>query len=240
MFRHGGTSERDVGAPLMPFNALAAHRPSRKAYHEQNANPWLAMASGSRRATDECAVPPLDIGVGAIQLSPYRAGVAGQCHTRLLTSPAFPSCSCSLPFRSQVRWVASKSSALNFGHLGWQFAPCIPRRTLTPHPAQAAHRKFKVSDRTPFDRCSRVTFTRMGIELFPWMSARLLVLTTSHPATSAPFQVGYRPIRQVMDFPVPFGCRHSLLGRPVPLGYGLCLAASLLPGQTLSGFPRSA
>jgi hypothetical protein len=78
MFRHGGTSERDVGAPLMPFNAFATHRPSCKAYHKRNANPWLTMASDSRRATDECAVPPLDIGVGAIQLSPYRAGIAGQ------------------------------------------------------------------------------------------------------------------------------------------------------------------
>jgi hypothetical protein len=43
------------------------------------------------------------------QLSPYRAGVAGTCHTRLLTSPAFPSCSCPLSFQNQVRRVASKS-----------------------------------------------------------------------------------------------------------------------------------
>jgi hypothetical protein len=119
----------------MPLNAFATHRPVRKAYHEQNSNPWLALASDSRRVTDECAVPPLDIGIQAIQLSPYRAGVAGQSRTRLLTSPAFPPCSCSLPFQDQVRWVASKSSALNFGHLRWQFTPCVPRRTLSPHPA---------------------------------------------------------------------------------------------------------
>ena len=42
------------------------------------------------------------------------------------------------------------------------------------------------------------------------------------------------------EFPVPFGCRPSLLGRPVPRGHRLSLAAGLLPGQTLSGFPRSA
>ncbi len=66
----------------------------------------------------------------------------------------------------------------------------VPRRTLTPHPAQAARRKFQGSDGTPYDRCSRVTFTRLGIQLFPWMSALLLVLATSHPATSAPFRVG--------------------------------------------------
>jgi hypothetical protein len=46
----------------------------------------------------ECAVPPLDIRVCTIHLSPYRAGVAGPCPTRLLTSPAFPSGSCSLSF----------------------------------------------------------------------------------------------------------------------------------------------
>jgi hypothetical protein len=37
-----------------------------------------------------------------------------------------------------------------------------------------------------------------GYPIFPWMSARLLVLATSHPATSAPFQVEYSPIRWVM------------------------------------------
>jgi hypothetical protein len=65
---------------------------------------------------------------------------------------------------------------------------------LAPHPAQAARRKFQVSERTPCDRGSRVTFTRRGISLFPGMSARLLVRATSHPATSAPFQVGHCPI----------------------------------------------
>jgi hypothetical protein len=40
----------------MPFNAFATHRPSCKAYHKRNANPWLTMASDSRRATDECGV----------------------------------------------------------------------------------------------------------------------------------------------------------------------------------------
>ena len=88
-----------------------------------------------RRATDECELPPLDIRIRAMQLSPYRAGVAGPCPTRLLTSPAFPSCCCSLAFRHQVRWVASKSSALNFSLLWKQFSPCVPWRTLSAHPA---------------------------------------------------------------------------------------------------------
>ena len=110
MFRAGGTYERDVGAPCMPFHAFARHRPSRKAYHRRNALPWLAMASDSRRATDECEVPPLDIGVRAMQLSPYRAGVAGPYHTRLLLRPAFRPCSCPLALSGPGQAVASKSS----------------------------------------------------------------------------------------------------------------------------------
>jgi hypothetical protein len=30
-------------------------------YHERKSNPWLTMASDYRCATDECAVPPLEI-----------------------------------------------------------------------------------------------------------------------------------------------------------------------------------
>ena len=61
MFRHGGTSERDGGVPLAALQCVR-HRPSCKAYHKRNSNPWLTMASDSRRATDECAVPPLGLG----------------------------------------------------------------------------------------------------------------------------------------------------------------------------------
>ena len=46
MFRHRGTSERDVGAPFMSFNAFATHRPWSRAYHERKTNPWLPMALG--------------------------------------------------------------------------------------------------------------------------------------------------------------------------------------------------
>src|SRR5439155_18967819 len=86
-----------------------------------------------RRATNECAVPPLDIGVWAIQLSPYRVGVAGPCHTRLLTSPAFRPCCCSLALSGLGEAVASESSALNSGLLRKQFAPCVTWRTVSPH-----------------------------------------------------------------------------------------------------------
>ena len=50
----------------------------------------------SRRGSDECAVPPLEIEVQAIQLSPYRAGLAERHPTRLPMAPASPTCSCPL------------------------------------------------------------------------------------------------------------------------------------------------
>lgn len=119
----------------MPFNAFATHRPSHKAYHGRNAIPWLAMASDSRRVPDECALPPLDIGVWAIQLSPYRAGVAGPYHTRLLILPALPTCCCSLALSGPGKSFASESLALNSGLLWGQFTPCVTRRTVSAHTA---------------------------------------------------------------------------------------------------------
>jgi hypothetical protein len=95
-------------------------------------------------------------------------------------------------------------------------------------------------DRTPFDRCSKVTFTRLGIQLFPWMSARLLVGETSHPATSAPFQVGYHPIRQVMNSLCLSAVGIRFLAVLSREGIGSTLRQAYCRGQTLSGFPRSA
>jgi hypothetical protein len=111
---------------------------------------------------------------------------------------------------------------------------------LMPHPAQAACLKCKGSDRTPFDRCSKVTFTRLGIQLFPWMSARLLVGETRHPATSAPFQVGYNPIRQVMNSLCLSAVGIRFLAVLSREGIGSSLRWAYCRWQTLSGFPRSA
>jgi hypothetical protein len=88
-----------------------------------------------KRATNECEVPPLDIGVQAIQLSPYRSGVAGPLHTRLLRSPVFQSCACPLALSGPGEAVASESSALNSGLLWRQFTPCVTWRTVSVHPA---------------------------------------------------------------------------------------------------------
>jgi len=70
-----------------------------------------------------------------MQLSPYRVGVAGPCHTRLLTSPAFRPCCCSLALSGLGEAVASESCALNSGLLRRQFAPCVTWRTLSSHTA---------------------------------------------------------------------------------------------------------
>src|SRR5216683_7714038 len=88
-----------------------------------------------KRATNECELPPLDIGVQAIQLSPYRSGVAGPQHTHLLLLPAFRPCACPLALSGPGQAVASESYALNSGHLWWQFLPCVTRRTLSAHTA---------------------------------------------------------------------------------------------------------
>jgi hypothetical protein len=90
-----------------------------------------------RRATDERAVPPLETQVQAIQLSPYRADVAGRNPTRLQAAPALHPCSCPLLLSDLGEVFASKSSTLNFGHLGWLFARCATWRTVSPQAAQA-------------------------------------------------------------------------------------------------------
>src|SRR5262249_55594642 len=73
--------------------------------------------------------------VQAIQLSPYRSGVAGPPHTRLLLSPAFQPCACPLALSGPGQAVASESSALNSGLLWRQFTPCVTWRTVSLHPA---------------------------------------------------------------------------------------------------------
>src|SRR6478752_5033130 len=47
----------------------------------------------SRRRSSECEVAPLGIGIQAMQLSPYHAGLAGRHLQRLPVAPASPTCS---------------------------------------------------------------------------------------------------------------------------------------------------
>src|SRR5918993_3254928 len=92
-----------------------AHRSRRS--REETLFPAYRWRRVYRRATDECEVPPLGIGVRAVSLSPYRAGVAGRGLPRLGTSPAFQPGSCSLALSGLGKVVASESFALNSGPL---------------------------------------------------------------------------------------------------------------------------
>src|SRR5919108_3020780 len=109
----------------------------------------MPIASGDRRGTEECAVPPLGTGIQAIQLSPYRAGVAGRSRTRLRATPAFHPCSCPLLLSDSGKVVASKSFALNFGHLRWIFTRCAPWRTVSLQAAQAFQTLLAERDGAP-------------------------------------------------------------------------------------------
>ena len=55
----------------------------------QNANGPPLVAPRCRRRSGECAFAPLGIGVQAIQLSPYQAGLAGRRLWRLRAVPRF-------------------------------------------------------------------------------------------------------------------------------------------------------
>jgi hypothetical protein len=72
----------------MPLNEIASHRPQVRGYDELTSISSLPVASAYRCATEGCAVPPQDIGIQAVSLSPYCSGVAGPHHTHLLVSPA--------------------------------------------------------------------------------------------------------------------------------------------------------
>ena len=100
MFRHGGTSERD-GASSLPCNACRAS-PIVQSVPQAKLEPVAHDGVGFQTCYRRVCGSTTDI-VGAIQLSPYRAGIAGQGYTRLLTFPAFPSCSCSPPFRESAK-----------------------------------------------------------------------------------------------------------------------------------------
>src|SRR5262245_34253686 len=63
----------------------------------QNANGLPLVALRCRRCSRGCAFPPLGIGVQAMQLSPYHAGLAGRHCRRLRVTPA--SRACSFPVR---------------------------------------------------------------------------------------------------------------------------------------------
>src|SRR5262252_10100929 len=74
-----------------------------------------------------------------MQLSPYRAGLAGRDDTRLPVSPAFPTCSCPLWLSPSGQSMTQESSfelLLTVSRMQHR----VPRRTVSLHPAQASQR----------------------------------------------------------------------------------------------------
>src|SRR5262245_22133142 len=105
-----------------------------------------------RRCSSECAVPPLEIGIQAVSLSPYHAALAGRYLQRLPVSPAFPTGSCPLGFHPQVSRMTQKhSSKLLLTASGIQHR--VPRRTLSPHTAPQGLATSAPSVTTGFVRC---------------------------------------------------------------------------------------
>jgi hypothetical protein len=95
--------------------------------------------AASRRGRGECEVPPLEIGVWAMQLSPYCAGLAGRHCTRLPVPPAFPTCSCPL-WLSPSGQSMTQESPFEFLLAVSRMQHRVPRRTVSLHPAQASQR----------------------------------------------------------------------------------------------------
>jgi hypothetical protein len=94
--------------------------------------------AASRRGRGECEVPPLEIGVRAMQLSPYRTGLAGRHGTRLPVPPAFPTGSCPLRLSPSGQSMTQESPfelLLTVSRIQLR----VPRRTLSIHPARASH-----------------------------------------------------------------------------------------------------
>jgi hypothetical protein len=82
-----------LGAPLIPFTELAVHRLSGGGYTPRKFNEALLTAPLLDAVAASVSVPPLAIEIQAIELSPYRTGLAGQHLQRLPVFPASPTCS---------------------------------------------------------------------------------------------------------------------------------------------------
>ena len=122
--------------PVRPLECAHCTSPIGQGVARKKVDSRHADSAGSTDVVPaSVTVPPLETRVQAIQLSPYHAGVAGPYHTRLQVSPASHPGSCPILLSDSGKVFASKSFALNFDHLRWQFTRCTTRRTFSPHTA---------------------------------------------------------------------------------------------------------
>jgi len=175
---------------------------------------------GYRWATNECELPPLDIGVQAIQLSPYRSGVARPQYTHLLLDLAFQPCACPLALSGLGQAVASESSALNSGPLRGQFTPCVTRRTLSPH---TAHERGILWERSisPAPRC---------IPHGQLCAFAGYLCTVSQPSPSGPSPCArFSRTRTPMPYLTAWRALEFRLGFPMPTLHPPCHPLQALP-----------
>jgi len=88
--------ERDVGAPCVPLSGLTDHRPPDGDFGRQKLNRPIPAAPLRDVVSEDVTLHPWELGCQAIRLSPYHAGLAGPCPTRLRAPPAFTACCCPL------------------------------------------------------------------------------------------------------------------------------------------------
>ena len=125
--------------PIHPLQCARGTSPIMRRVRPAKVYRYAHDGAAARRGRGECEVPPLEIGVRAIQLSPYRAGLAGRHGTRLPVSPAFPTGSCPLQLSLSGQSMTQESPfelLLTVSRMQHR----VPRRTVSLHPAQASQR----------------------------------------------------------------------------------------------------
>jgi len=121
--------------PIHPLQCARCTSPIMRRVRTAKLYRYAHDGAASRRGRGECEVPPLEIGVQAVSLSPYRTGLAGPHRTRLPMSPAFPTCSCPLGLSPSGKSMTQEPPfelLLTVSRIQHR----VPRRTLSPHPAQ--------------------------------------------------------------------------------------------------------
>ncbi len=120
--------------PIHPLACARCTSPIMRRVRTAKVYRYAHDGAASRRGRGECEVPPLEIGVRAMQLSPYRAGLAGRHGTRLPVPPAFPTGSCPL-WLSPSGQSMTQESPFELLLTVSRIQHRVPRRTLSHHPA---------------------------------------------------------------------------------------------------------
>ena len=125
--------------PIHPLQCARCTSPIMRRVRTAKLSRHAHDGAAVRRGRGACEVPPLEIGVGAMQLSPYRTGLAGRPGTRLPVAPAFPPCSCPLWLSPSGKSMTQESPfelLLTVSRMQHR----VPRRPVSLHSARASQR----------------------------------------------------------------------------------------------------